>query len=831
MKESKAQFGSWLWRRTALLRSAAGLAVLAVSFVALRLLWIHIQRPANLEANAATYGSIRRFYGPAQMNHDGSQFIFAATADDRGRAIFLGDTLTGNKRQIIEDTHGVGIWNDDFDVQAGPWSPDDRYFLCVVSNRLMVCSANTNQERVILEDKPFSEAAWLTPTMFAYVTDETTLSLGQKREDGQWEHKIFLNRNLPITSLSAIGWDTVAWVENGEVICRATMSGGEAAAQASATRTPPASVARVPQAPTNGLALWLDASKLRQEDQAPVMGVPDFSRWKNDAVWNGTPPVFNATNSPRALDGKGTVHFNWLGSATNGTGLKTRAPLGISGADPRSVFVVMRHEQDRPMMVSMGDTSAHGALFAVEWSERLFLPTGWWADNNIDATSTNWNLLEVVYDGAKQKGYLNGILRGTGNAPLNTAATQVEIGFRGGSDAKAAEGDFAELLVYHRALSISERQQVEDYLRCKWFGSKSPSTPSPVVSLNTELDGVTSLAGSRETGELLISRTENDRDSIWRMDTASGPAKVMEGQSMRGAQWAGPNRIVYNSHLDTRDSLMLADLSGGAQKQLLQLWGNGSFDWFRATPKQLFLFGNISNAPAGGIWRCDLESGAWHPVISSSDNPSGQAVTALRQTMNLPGGNPTCTIYRPANFDKKKKYPLVIGDTMITDAIYGEPFMTGMAACGAVVAVVERPWWPVGIEQWAQNVQGFYEQLKNDPTVDTRRVYLFAASAETHYLSQLVETNPAPWRGLILLNPSQLPDFSKLPLFQERPKMLLDAGGEEHEEARFKQYQAKALASGVVVEFYTHPGETHRMVGTGPKLERARELKHFIFEE
>jgi len=137
----------------------------------------------------------------------------------------------------------------------------------------------------------------------------------------------------------------------------------------------------------------------------------------------------------------------------------------------------------------------------------------------------------------------------------------------------------------------------------------------------------------------------------------------------------------------------------------------------------------------------------------------------------------------------------------------------------------------VGIEQWAQNVQGLYDQLKHDPTVDTRHVYLFAASAETHYLSQMVATNPAPWRGLILLNPSRLPDFSQSPWFQSRPKILLDAGGEEHQEDHFKRYQKDALNSGVLVEFYTHPGETHRMVGTGPKLERARELKHFIFEE
>ena len=91
--------------------------------------------------------------------------------------------------------------------------------------------------------------------------------------------------------------------------------------------------------------------------------------------------------------------------------------------------------------------------------------------------STDWNLLEVVYDGANQKGYVNGVLRGTASAKLNTAEQGVEIGYRaatGGKNAKAAEGDFAELLVYDRALNYAERKQVEDYLSGKWFGKKSP---------------------------------------------------------------------------------------------------------------------------------------------------------------------------------------------------------------------------------------------------------------------------------------------------------------------------------------------------------------------
>jgi hypothetical protein len=840
MRKSTAQFFSWLWRRTAFLRSPVGLAILAVAFVGLRLVWVHLQRPAHLEANAAAYGSIRKFYGPARMNHNGSQFIYVASADGRGRSLFLCDTVTGEKRQIIEDRQGVRAWNDDFDIHAGPWSPDDTRFLCVVSNRMMVCSTDTDQAKVVIDDKPYSEAVWLTSSRFAYVRDGTNLCLGWKAGDDKWEHKILQSRHIPLTSLTAISPNAVAWLENDDAICRADLveseSGGSIVASRS-TRQASGGKPDTTMPPTNGLALWLDASRLQHSDQEPVLELADLSRRKNNAVRNGTPPVFNGTNSPRALNGKGTIHFGWLDSATNGTGLKTRAPLGVAGAAPRSVFVVMRREADRPMMVNMGDTSAHGALFAVEWSERLFLPTGWWADNYADLASTNWHLLQVVYDGTSQKGYVDGLLRCVANANLNTVERGVEIGFRGGSEPKAAEGDFAELLVYDRALSVIERQHVEAYLGGKWFGSKSSSPQTPVVWF-AGLDGMTGLDYSKESGMLLISRTKNGHDSVWQLDIASGPnaqpTQLIQRQSVRDAQWAGANRFIYASHLDNRSWLTLMDSSGG-QKHLLEFWGSGNFDWFRMSPdqKQLFVFGNISNAPAAGIWQRDLESDAWRPVISSSDHVSDEVrnVAVSHNVMPVPGGQVTCTIYRPADFDRRKKYPLVLGDTMITDPIHGESFMTSMAACGALVAVVERPWWPVGLEQWVEHVQAAYDQLKQDSTVDTRRVYLFAASAETHYLSRLVATNPAPWRGLILLNPGRLPDFSKSPRFQLRPKILLNAGGAENLEDRFKKYQQEALAHGAVVEFFTHPGETHRMVGTDGKLARARILKRFIFEE
>jgi hypothetical protein len=123
-------------------------------------------------------------------------------------------------------------------------------------------------------------------------------------------------------------------------------------------------------------------------------------------------------------------------------------------------------------------------------------------------------------------------------------------------------------------------------------------------------------------------------------------------------------------------------------------------------------------------------------------------------------------------------------------------------------------------------VAGF-EVIGDNPS----QVFLFGASAETEYMGQLAEKKPGLWKGMILLNPGRLPDFSNSPLFQSRPRILLSAGGEEREDAKFKKYQQDALQWGVLVEVHIAPGETHRFVGKTGKLKRAEAVMRFIFEE
>ena len=126
---------------------------------------------------------------------------------------------------------------------------------------------------------------------------------------------------------------------------------------------------------------------------------------------------------------------------------------------------------------------------------------------------------------------------------------------------------------------------------------------------------------------------------------------------------------------------------------------------------------------------------------------------------------------------------------------------------------------------------GLYQSLKNDPAIDTSRIYLAGSSAETPYVSKFIEEHPGPWRGVALLNPAGLPDFSKMPLGQTRPRILIDDSSCGNSQERLKSFQQEALNHGVMVDIAIHPDEGHRIMGNDARLERTRTMMHFIFEE
>jgi hypothetical protein len=499
------------------------------------------------------------------------------------------------------------------------------------------------------------------------------------------------------------------------------------------------------------------------------------------------------------------------------------------------------------MIINIGAAITNGTYFGVcAYNFGMCLADACGLISPIHKSSVDWNILEASYDGTAIKGYINGTFESLITYPLNTMNKEVEIGIRTanpkGENATASDGDFGELLIYNRALTDTERQQVEEYLNVKWFGIKPLSSATPLVWFDPKLIGITAFNYSKATGEFLLNRTENNRDSLWRFVPETGKSgklsQIAEADSIHDAQWVGEKDCAYLSLDAGHKNLVLTDASGAKKTSLLEL---GDVGWLKTMPgrRRLLIGGSLNNEPSPGIWQYDLDLEQLQSVIPYSDYPSTYAkdVDPLYGSVELPSGRKlNYLLYMPANFDLHKKYPLVIGCTPfwnIRSHRPGDrPWLPGIvASCGAFVVSVDRPGWSDGIEQWGENVMGVYQCLIPDPCIDKNRVFLFAASAETQYMSELMSKSPGLWQGAILINPGQLPDLSISPQFQQRPKIVISASSEEHEDEQLKKYQMDALKSGVMVEYIIHPSEGHHLVGNAAWLERARAITRFIYEE
>jgi len=816
------------------LSPGAWISTAVVLAVGLRLLWVHQSHAGGHRREiAAAFGAVNTFYGNPQFNHDGSRFTYVSTMATRGCALYLCNTTDKQPREVVSELDGLGGWHDDYELHAWAWAPDDSTIIYTIRDKLVVYALDAKTKPVELKvgENTVSQVTWLTPSKFAFIKQGNIFCDSERQANGHWSlHQ--LSGYDDISCLTTVGTNEVAWLQNG-CICHRNLN--ENSFGAPVAEKP----AMLDTLPTNGLVLWLDASTLQQTDQTPVPRLNDLSLSHNHLIPDGHPPVFNAANSRGALNGRGTLHFASSPSVTNATGLKTGKPLGISGTIPRTVFTVMRRAAGKAIFVSLGNAGLKGAYFGIcDQENAVYLPAGMAADNWFPPVAPRWNLLSVVSDGTNQQGFVNGTLKGTSHFPLNTPDAPVEFGVRMVRDGDArqsasSDGDLAEVLIYNRALDTTERQKIENHLAEKWFGDKLVLPGSPLVWIAPPINDVTSFAYSPITHQFLISSRTGPDTTLWRYDPQAGLStltRLVQTDFIQDAQWVGPNEFAYLGNQSGHKQIVLAN---GADATKSRLCEHGEADWFTsaAAGGKLCFSGSVSNEPSRGIWQYDLATRQLQSLVAYSDQPFSEAkrVPPFRSYINWPGVS--CLIYPPPTVDPHKKYPLVITDTVTADAIHGPMFQSAIADCGAYVAIVERRWWTDSIEHWETNVLKLYQDLRLDPGIDPQQVYLFGASAETKYLSELVEKTPGLWKGVILLNPSQLPNFSQLPYLKQRPRILIVAGSEEYEDQRFEQFQANALNNGALVKYFTPPTETHRFIGKTGKRIRAEAVEHFIFEE
>jgi hypothetical protein len=342
---------------------------------------------------------------------------------------------------------------------------------------------------------------------------------------------------------------------------------------------------------------------------------------------------------------------------------------------------------------------------------------------------------------------------------------------------------------------------------------------------------------SRDSGRFLLSCTNSQKNLIYRFSrnnpNAGSPPMELLG-NIQDAVWLGGRA----------DDRWVGSQGGsfvfgfGSHKESGNTLSRVKANTFTTTSddKRIFFLGTISNEPSAGIWQYDVAEKELHCVVSYADYPSAFARKIEPVNDFILSDSGKYTVYLPADFYKNRhrKYPLVIGDTDFGFAMrgeYGRMWAPAVAACNAFVIIVNRPDWFNGIDKWGENVTAALERFSSRLPIDTHRIYLFGVSAETTYISEFLKHSPERWRGVMLLNPTGLPDLLRMSSFRSMPKILISAGGLEDMEKPLKKYQETALKEGMVVDLVIAPGEKHHLIGNAAQRQRTRAMLEFIFSE
>ena len=235
--------------------------------------------------------------------------------------------------------------------------------------------------------------------------------------------------------------------------------------------TAPASAALLnpdgsPVASDPNLALWLKADALGLADGASVATWTKSSDNGSDAFQGdfARQPIFT-TN---VLNGQPVVRFDGGDDFLDTTGV-----IPATGADPRSIFAVVNGAGNTSIayrhIAHYGSTTQNEAYGLV--SKSLGGQTGvggginvgnhYWANgfSSSQVPNDGPQLLTISYDGAFDRLFANGELRGRKAVLLNTGSAQsLKIGSRISGPLETLLGDIAELIVYGGQYRANGRQ-------------------------------------------------------------------------------------------------------------------------------------------------------------------------------------------------------------------------------------------------------------------------------------------------------------------------------------------------------------------------------------
>ncbi len=252
---------------------------------------------------------------------------------------------------------------------------------------------------------------------------------------------------------------------------------------------------------TAGLVVQLESDlNVALQTGSTVAGWLDQSGLGNDLVAGGAPVLISVATPA----GRPAIRFNGLDDKLQR--IHSTSPLGglpMANAN-RSMFLVAKYTGSQAWGGLAYGTGAANQSFGlvVKVSTGELVLQGWGGGNDLVSTTpgigAGWLLQSAILNGGLATLHKNGAPIAQWSKTYATTPTKLVIGQEIASLGYTAM-EAAAVLIYNRALSTEERNNVETYLEQKYLTANTNSNSSPSITINVPTNGASFVAGTTIT--------------------------------------------------------------------------------------------------------------------------------------------------------------------------------------------------------------------------------------------------------------------------------------------------------------------------------------------